>query len=353
LEKKIKVLVVDDSVFMRNVLVNLLNQDPEISVCGTATNGNDALQKIAQLSPDVVTLDVEMPVLDGISALRRMMQDGPLPVIMLSSLTRQGAKVTLEALEAGAFDFVTKPAGAPLKNIEDISLELREKIKHAAKYPASRITAYNPPVEPVQRDKAAAGAGAGNATKLVAIGCSTGGPQALYRFIPELPADLPAAVVVAQHMPPGFTRSLAERLDVLSHLHVKEAEPGDAITRGTVYIAPGAFHMEVVGGADRAGWFIRLTGEDLGFRYRPSVDYLLTSAARHCREKAVGVVLTGMGADGAKGVIAIKEAGGKTLAEDESTCVVYGMPKMAVQTGRVDKVVPLTAIAAEIVQAVR
>lgn len=350
--KKIKVLIVDDSLFMRSVLASVLSQDPEISVCGAAVNGADALDKIALLAPDVVTLDVEMPVEDGISALRRIMRDCPLPVVMLSSRTRRGENVTLEALELGAFDFVTKPAGAPLKNVETIGAELREKIKQAARCPVGRMKALTPRASVPKAAKPVI-ADCDGVPKVVAIGCSTGGPQALYRIIPELPAELPAAVLIAQHMPPGFTRSLAERLDALSRLRVKEADQGETVVPGTVYIAPGAFHMEIAAGTSRPDWIIRLTGENPDLRYRPSVDYLMTSAARNCRGKAVGVVLTGMGADGAKGIIAIKEAGGKTLAEDEASCVVYGMPKMAVQTGRVDKVALLADIAGEIELAVQ
>jgi two-component system chemotaxis response regulator CheB len=351
LTKRIKVLIVDDSLFLRSVLTSLLEDDPEIIVCGTAVNGADALEKAALLAPDVITLDVEMPVEDGISALRRIMERDPLPVIMLSSRTRQGERVTLQALELGAFDFVTKPAGAPFANVETIGAELRAKIKAAAKCPIERLGRSVRAAWPAA--PAPAVPAGGEAARVVAVGCSTGGPQALYRIIPALPAELPAAVLIAQHMPPGFTATLAERLNFLSRLTVKEAEPEEKVTAGTVYIAPGASHLEIAPGKNRPGWFIRLSREERGFLYRPSADCLLTSVARVCRTKAVGVILTGMGADGAKGIIAVKEAGGRTIAQDEASCVVYGMPKMAVQTGRVDRVAPLAAIATEIELAVR
>lgn len=340
----IKVLIVDDSAFMRKVLSEMIDSEESLTVIGTATDGKDALNKIKLLNPDVITLDVEMPIMDGISCLKQIMQTFPKPVIMLSSGTDHGAELTIKALDEGAVDFVAKP-----KNIFDIKNdkkrnEIIEKISIAKNinFKYSKYKTDDDNVILVQNSKVI--------KNIIAIGSSTGGPKALQSVIPYLPGDLPAAVLIVQHMPPGFTNTLAERLDTKSKLVVKEAVHKEKVLAGHAYIAPGDSHMLVEVNA-KGDIIINLDKSPPVSGHRPSVDVMMSSLSDTGLKNIIGVILTGMGADGSNGVKKLKEINKSfIIAQDEETSVVYGMPKMAVQTGAVDKVVSLDKISDEIIQ---
>ncbi len=340
----IKVLVVDDSAFMRKVLSDLFTADADFTVVDTARNGKEAIDKVKRIKPDLVTMDVEMPVLDGISALETIMKESPVPVVMVSSLTREGADATLKALEKGAVDFVAKTAG-PISSIDQIRTEILAKCRAATRANVRQLV--RPPAPPPPPPKPPAFAPSTD-ERIVAIGTSTGGPRALQEVITRLPGNLPCPVVIVQHMPAGFTKSLADRLNSLSALTVKEAQHGDVLTPGLTVIAPGDFHMTL----EREGYktVVRLNQEPPVGGHRPSVEPMLESVARIYGPRAVGVILTGMGHDGSRGMKAVKNARGFTIAEDQSTTVVFGMPKAAIEIGAIDKVVPLPGIAAEIVR---
>lgn len=349
--RQVRVLVVDDSAFMRRIISDLLAGDPEITVAGTARDGQDGVEKVLSLRPDVVTMDVEMPRLDGYGALKELMARCPTPVVMVSSHTRAGAEATIRALTLGAVDFLAKPSGSISLDMATVRDELLAKVKAAAGAVVRprRVLAELPPLRREARPVPAAPLpGLLPPRRLVVIGCSTGGPGALHQIIPRLPADLPAGVLVVQHMPPGFTRSLAQRLDEISAIRVKEAEEGDAILAGQVLLAPGGRHM-VLGGQDR----IRLTDEPPVHGVRPAVDPTLEAAIPLYGPRLLGVVLTGMGFDGARGVAALKKAGGLCIAEHPSTCVVYGMPRAVVEMGLADQVLPVHEIPAAIVRFAR
>lgn len=344
--KRIGVLVVDDSAYMRKVISNMIQTDEAIYVIDTARNGLDAIDKIKALKPDVVTLDVEMPELDGLSALQRIMKECPTPVIMLSSLTREGNETTIKALTIGAVDFVAKPSGTISLDIEKVKNDLISKIKTSARaviknltVPVPRISKAAIPVSiPVTR------LASNVPSKLVIIGSSTGGPNALQQVIPRLPENIPAAILVVQHMPPGFTKSLANRLNECSLVHVSEAKDGDIMQAGKVYIAPGGFHLVL-----RSKAILGLNQEAPVHSVRPAVDVTFDSALKLYGSQIVGVILTGMGYDGSKGMAALKNLGGKTIAQDEATSVIYGMPRVIVEMGKADKVLPIQKIADEIV----
>jgi len=349
----IKVLVVDDSEFMRKAISSMLQEDPEIKVIGMARDGIEAVQMVQELKPDIVTMDVEMPRMDGITALKEIMQKNPVPVIMVSSLTTEGAKVTLEALELGAVDFIPKNLAELSVNIVKIKSMLIDKIKTIGKRgivrkrPVSKTTEKQieiPKEMPKVRTTGERKVG------IVSIGTSTGGPKALQEIIPKLPKDFPVPVVIAQHMPPNFTKPFAERLNQLSHLHVKEAEEGESVKPGIVYVAPGRGHMRI----KRRGieTYVSISEEKEEFIYRPSVDFLMFSVADCFPGRSLGVILTGMGNDGAKGCKRIKETGGRVFAQSEESCVVYGMPRAVVEAGIADKVIPLEEIAGEIINSV-
>lgn len=349
-KQKIKVLVVDDSAFMRKVISDMLSNDEEIIVVGTAKNGQDGIEKAQLLKPQIITLDVEMPVMDGITALEKLLELDPAPkVIMLSSLTNNGGEATMRALEAGAIDFVPKPTSSIIHfNIDDIKQDLIQKIKNAA---TSNTLCYtgqcNGPVKP-KRQPIERVESRSNLKYIVAIGTSTGGPRALQEVIPYLPADLPAAVLIVQHMPPGFTKSLAMRLDSLSDINVKEAEDGDILKPGWAYLAPGDYHISInkVSGEYHIG-----TNQEMPMTgHRPSVNYMMNSLAACGHKNLIAVMMTGMGSDGSIGIAKIKANGGRTIAQNEATCVVYGMPKAAVAVGAIDKIVPLNEIAKEIIK---
>ncbi len=354
----IRVLVVDDSAFMRKVISDLINQAPGLEVVGLARDGADALKKIQELKPDVITMDIEMPVLDGMSALERIMQTNPVPIIMLSSLTREGAEKTFKALELGAVDFIPKPSGQISLDIDKIQNQLVEKIliaagtknKIANRGNWSRSAREILPTIPSSKINLADRHH--ELHKLVLIGTSTGGPKALQEVIPTLPSGIDAAIMIVQHMPPGFTRSLAERLDSMSRVKVKEAEQGEKVVPGCAYIAPGDAHMLVkahVFGPDRSLNIVLDKSPPRG-GHRPAVNSMMESAAEQFWSHMVAVVMTGMGNDGAEGIKLIKEKKGKIIAEDKSSCIVYGMPKAAAETGVVDKVVPLSEIGEWIVR---
>ncbi len=346
----IKVLVVDDSAFMRKALSSMLQEDPEIKVVGTARDGMEAIQMIRDLKPDVVTMDVEMPRMDGITALKEIMSKNPVPVIMVSSLTTEGAKVTLEALELGAIDFIPKNLAELSVNIVKIKGMLVEKIKTIGKRGVVKRKVVPRPAEVPKIEPPKVRVTTERKVGLVSIGTSTGGPKALQEIIPKLPKDFPVPIVIAQHMPPNFTRPFAERLDQLSQLSVKEAEEGETIKPGIVYIAPGRGHMRL----KRRGieTYISISEDREEFIYRPSVDALMISVAECFPGRSLGVILTGMGNDGAHGCKKIKESGGRVFAQNEETCVVYGMPRAVVELGVADKVVPLEEMAGEIINAV-
>ena len=342
--RKIDVLIVDDSAYMRKVITNMLQSDEDIFVVDTARDGLDALEKIKKWKPQVITLDVEMPRMDGLTALQKIMQDCPTAVIMLSSLTQEGSETTIKALTLGAVDFVPKPSGAISLDIAKVKEELIAKIKVCAR--AALKNVHTVPLLMQVRPKAPiVQATGGVPDKLVIIGSSTGGPNALQQVIPRLPADLPAAVLVVQHMPAGFTNSLATRLNDISRLSVKEAAEGDILRTGQVYIAPGGNHMVLEGSHT-----IRLNSNPPVHSVRPAVDVTMESVIANFKGPLIGVILTGMGYDGAKGMAAIKSVGGKTIAQDEATCVVYGMPRVVVEMGKADKVMPITEIAQGIVE---
>lgn len=338
----IRVLIIDDSAFVRQALQRMLRDDPELEVVGAACDGKQGVEKVLELKPDVVTLDIQMPRMGGLEALERIMAEHPVPVLLLSSLTRQGADVTLRGLELGALDFVDKSSVGSM-NILTLADELRAKLKLLARVPASRLVARaGAPLRPPARAR--------GGVDVVVIATSTGGPPALQAIIPRLPASMPAAVLVVQHMPEGFTRSLAERLAIRSPLPVREAEDAEVVSSGQVLIAPAGLHMKLRRRGERVK--VWLDEEPKGALHRPSADVLMAAAAKVYGSRTLGVILTGMGSDGVLGLRAIREAGGQALAESEETCVIYGMPKAALQAGVVDKSVPLHRIAEEILHAV-
>ena len=355
--KKIRVLIVDDSMFMRKAIKRMLGLAPDIEVLDTASDGREALQKIAELKPDIVTLDVRMAGMDGITALEHIMKEHPTPVLMLSSLTQEGAEVTLRALELGAIDFIDKTRAESTMDITLLANELIAKVRAIAGVDVekvrSQVADVSAPSEKAEVVIPASPRPAGGRpakVDIVAIGTSTGGPPALHALITRLPQDFPVGVIVVQHMPPGFTKPLADRLNTQSSLTVSEAVEGDVVLPGRVLIAPAGRHLKLKKQNGRC--VVRLDDEPLDALHRPSVDVMMESAAKVCGMRTLGVLLTGMGSDGAKGMRAIKESGGRTLAESEETCIVYGMPKSAVEDGVVDKVVPLYRMVAEMLREV-
>ena len=334
----IRVLVVDDSALMRKLIPQMLAGDESIEVVGTAMDGSFCLKKIEELKPGVVTLDLEMPGMNGIEALKEIMRRQPLPVIVFSSHSTEGASVTMKALGLGAFDFVPKPKDATA-HMAETARELIAKVKAAAECKLKPRLLSGLPQKP---DKAPASSAA--PSKLVAIGVSTGGPQALEYVLSQLPGDFPGAIAVVQHMPEGFTDMFARRLDEICPLQVKEAQSGDALLRGRVLICPGNRHMKVR--RLSMGDVVALTDEPRVNGHRPSADVLLRSVAEQFKTSAVGVLMTGMGDDGAEGLGAVKREGGMTIAQSEESCVVYGMPKAAIERGYAVRVVGLDVMGA-------
>lgn len=397
----IRVLIADDSAFMRKVLSDLFAAQPDFEVAGTARNGQETVDKARELVPDLITLDVNMPVMDGLEALDIIMREHPTPVVMLSSLTQKGTEQTVKALALGAVDFISK-AGGSISSIDGISSEILEKCRAAAKAHARKTMAVpspaaqgppvmkrislpqrqgykppepvavkppepvkpvnpytvrrnnpllkrnaNPPVPPSKPSAVPMKDMGRGAEKLVVIGTSTGGPQALQNVITRLPGNLPCGVVIVQHMPAGFTKALADRLDSISDISVKEAEDGESIKPGKVYIAPGNYHLRI-----RNGTQIVLGDDPPVGNHRPAVNVMFSSVAPLGR-KLVAVIMTGMGCDGCDGMREIKKAGGYSIAQDEPTCVVYGMPKAVVDAGLADEIKPVQNIAQAIVEAVK
>jgi two-component system chemotaxis response regulator CheB len=361
-EDTIKVLVVDDSAFMRKVIADILNSDEKIEVIGTAVNGEEAIIKMLSLKPDLITLDVEMPVMDGLVCLQSIKKLSDTPVLMISSLTHEGAETTILALEYGAIDFITKP-----KNIFDMSsaekkAELICKVKAIYELYNKNADDFNIK-DPIKinsiKEKAETvvkcGRNASSASdikKIVAIGISTGGPKSLREVIPFLPADLPAAVLLVQHMLPGFTKPLAERLNSISEIEVKEAEDNEVIKAGCVYLSPGDQHMKVkLNECNKL--IVKLSSEPPVGGHRPSVDVMMESLSETGLSNIIAVIMTGMGGDGSKGIKKIKWVNkGYVIAQDEKSSIVFGMPKVAIETGAVDIVVPLKEIANEIIRMV-
>ena len=334
-KKTIRVLVVDDSALMRKLISNLLDKDPEIDVIATAIDGCFALTKVEQMKPDVVTLDVDMPRMDGLTALGEMVSRYRTPVVMLSSLTNRGAALTMQALEKGAVDFVCKPNGTA--NLAEMADELISKVKAAARANMSPLSGI-PSAAPASKTGRTGGQGSGSG-RIIAIGASSGGPNALRHLLPRLPADIDAGIVIVQHMPESFTAMLAHWLNEICELSVKEAEPGDLALPGRVLIAPGSLHMKAR--KTPHGCEVLLDGGALVNGHRPSVDVLFRSVAREFGAHATGLILTGMGGDGAAGLGEIKAAGGHTIAQDKDSSAVYGMPRVATEKGYAEKVLPL------------
>ncbi len=347
-EPMVRVLVVDDSAFARLSIIKQLRSDPEIETVGFARDGIEALEKIKELKPDVVTLDVEMPRMGGLETLERIMSEEPTPVVMLSSLTDKGTEITIRALELGAIDFFLKSSRATSVGLYGLSNDLNTKVKLSARAGRARIQVITKRMGMLPQPKKFSKRHFSTLSRVVVIGSSTGGPGALYELIPNLPADIPASVLVVQHMPPVFTKSLADRLNELSQVEVKEGEPGDVVREGRVLIAPGNYHMVM-----KMDHKIGTNQKPPVLGLRPSVDITMQSVAQVFGAPTIGVVLTGMGSDGTKGAAAIKAAGGKIAAQDEATCVVYGMPRSVAESGNADRIVPLPHMADEIIRMCR
>lgn len=342
---KIRVLTVDDSALMRQVLATLLAKDPEIQVIGSAPDPYIAREKIKALNPDVLTLDVEMPKMDGITFLEKLMRGHPMPVVMVSSLTEAGCQTTLRALELGAVDFITKPKIDLREGMEDIAQDLIAKVKAAAAANMKRLIGEKRTVSSVAATvsgQASSYAMIKTTDTIIAIGSSTGGTEAVKDLLETLPPNTPP-ILITQHMPERFTKTWADRLNSLCRISVKEAQDGDSVLSGHALVAPGGYHMTL----ERSGarYTVRINQDPPVNRHRPSVDVMFASVARYAGANAVGVILTGMGNDGAKEMLTMKQAGAFTIAQDEASCVVFGMPKEAIKAGAVEKVLPLNDIA--------
>jgi two-component system chemotaxis response regulator CheB len=340
---KIKVLVVDDSAVVRKIFSEELSKYPDIQVIGVAPDPYVAREKIVNLKPDVITLDIEMPRMDGLTFLKKLMKYYPLPTIIVSSLTPQGGKLTLEAMEIGAVDVIGKPGAA--YTVGDMSAQLAEKIRAASRV---RLTKRDDSAE-TRATGEPLRALAQTSNKVIAIGASTGGTEALKKVLTKMPPNSPGIVIV-QHMPANFTTAFAARLNELSQISVKEAEDNDSVTPGTALLAPGNFHMILRRSGGR--YYVEVKTGPMVHHQRPAVDVLFKSTAKYAGANAIGVILTGMGADGAEGLLEMKNAGAGTIAQDEKSCVVFGMPKEAIKLGGVDKIVSIDQIASEIIKMV-
>src|SRR6266700_2144417 len=338
--KATSVLIVDDSAFVRQVLTEMLSSDPSINVVGAAPNPLVARDMIKTLNPDVLTLDIEMPRMDGLSFLERIMSLRPMPVLMISSLTQKGADTALKALEMGAVDYVAKPTVGLAQGFAKLKDEIVEKVKAAA---MARVRPL--PAEMTQAAPAPLGAAFNSSEKIIAVGASTGGVEALQELLTAFPADAPA-IVVTQHMPATFTASFAHRLDNCCFVSVSQAKDGERVLPGHVYIAPGGYHLELA--RNGANYVCRVHDEPLVSGHRPSVDVLFRSVASAAGANAVGIILTGMGKDGAAGLLEMRRAGASTVGQDEDSCVVYGMPKAAHDCGATEIELPLNKIPAHV-----
>ena len=350
---KIKVLVVDDSAVVRSTMAEILGADPEIEVVGTAGDPFAAAKRMEQVTPDVITLDVEMPRMDGLTFLRKIMTQHPIPVVMCSTLTEQGTETLLRALEYGAVDIIQKPRLGTRQFLEESRIRITDAVKAAARANLRKLAAPRMTVQTkLSADAVLSGPAPRPMTlqtteKVVVVGASTGGTEALREFLEAMPMDCPGIVIV-QHMPEMFTAAFAKRLDGICRITVREAADNDTVLRGQALIAPGNRHMLLKRSGAR--YYVELKDGPLVRRHRPSVDVLFRSAARYAGPNVIGVIMTGMGDDGATGMKEMKDAGAQTLAQDEATCVVYGMPGEAVKAGGVDKILPLERIAPEVVR---
>lgn len=341
----VKVLVVDDSALVRSLLAEIIRSDPGLQLVGAAPDAYVARDMVKQFSPDVITLDIEMPRMDGLSFLEKLMAARPTPVLMISTLTEAGAEATLQALELGAVDFIPKPKLSIAAGIQAYRELILEKLHQVARV---RVVGTRKKTSaPVAAGEKLAPRRLMGTEKLIAIGASTGGTEAIKDVLMQLPANVPG-IVITQHMPPGFTRSFAQRLDRLTRLHVVEAAGGERILPGHAYLAPGNFHLLVErSGAD---YVVKLSDAEPVHRHRPAVDVMMKSVAQAGGKNVLGVLLTGMGKDGAQGMADIRAQGGYTFAQDEASCVVYGMPREAVAMGAVDAIVPLDDIGAALLE---
>lgn len=372
--KKSKLLVVDDSAFMRKLISDFFADHLQVEVVGTARNGKDAIKKIQLLKPDVVTLDVEMPEMNGLDALKEIMQVCPVPVVMLSSTTQSGTDNTLASMEFGAVDFVAKPSGTISLDLHKIQDELVHKVIEATKIPIaklkkpiSRTATITNKIKPIQTNVAKASFMPKakvpaierptkkvdwnkSSKKIILIGTSTGGPRALQEVITKIPANIDAPILIVQHMPAGFTKSLATRLDQLSQIHVKEAEQGDILQKGTAYIAPGGYHLKIRKIGSTFAVVLDQT-EPPRSGHRPAVDVMFEDISQYSDFDKIAVIMTGMGYDGSKGLVELKKSGNViAIAESAETCIVYGMPKAAVETQLVDEVADVDDIAQTIMK---
>jgi two-component system, chemotaxis family, protein-glutamate methylesterase/glutaminase len=359
---KKRVLIVDDSAFMRKLISDFLASSDQLVVVGTARNGQDALAKIKSLKPDVITLDVEMPEMNGIEALKLIMADCPLPVVMLSSTTEMGAENTLTAMELGAVDFIPKPSGTISLDLHKIKDQIIEKVVAASGVQVSRLASRQTkqtlvesplnrkPKESHFNQLHTSKVWSKSKEKIICIGSSTGGPRALQHVLTKLPASIKAPILVVQHMPPGFTKSLAVRLNALSAIEVKEAENGEILKRGTAYIAPGGFHLKIKN--ERNNLVVQLDQEEAPRKgHRPSVDVLFESISILKDFDKIAVIMTGMGADGSKGLVKLKKDGNtQAIAESKDSCIVFGMPKAAIATNLIDDVENVENIAHSIMK---
>jgi len=340
----IKVLVVDDSAFMRKAISTMLDKDPGITVVGTANNGQEGLDMVRSLDPDVVTMDIEMPKMDGLTALRHIMMESPRPVLMVSSLTTEGAESTLKAMELGAVDFIPKQLSKVSLDIIKIEKDLIARVKTVAARKMRHVTARpkRKRVAPVAPKPSAAVSGR-PVRDVVAIGVSTGGPPVVQKILSSLPADFPASIIIAQHMPAAFTGPFAARLNSVSKLNIKEAETGDVLKPGHVFVSPGGRHIVLDQKISRVD--VVVTDEPAGELYKPSANVMISSVAKAVGKRGLGVILTGMGYDGCEGVRDLKAKGGRALAQSDSTCVVYGMPKAIVDENLADEIIDLDDMA--------
>ena len=353
MNKKIRVVVVDDSALVRGLLSEIIDRQPDMQCVGAAADPLLAREMIRDLSPDVITLDIEMPRMDGLDFLQRLMRLRPMPVVMVSTLTQRGADVTLKALELGAVDFVSKPKIGVADGLRQLGLDITDKIRTAAQARVRRLAAAPLPAVPgtaLPTPASMLPLGRLSTEKIIFIGASTGGTEATRELLVKLPPDSPA-VMITQHMPPGFTKSYAARLDGLCRIRVAEAVDGERVLPGHAYIAPGGFHLSVQ--RSGANYIARVQDGEPVNRHKPSVDVLFDSAARVVGRNALGVMLTGMGADGARAMRSMRDAGSFNLVQDEASCVVFGMPREAIAQGAAHEVLPLARIAPRLIEWLR
>ena len=344
----IRVMVVDDSPLVRKIASDILNEDPGIEVIATAANAEFAIQKIPKIKPDVITMDIEMPGMGGLEAIKKIMIENPIPIIVLSAFAKRGAELTLQALENGAADFITKPVGSLSGGIDRVSKELKEKVKNVAKIDIKKLNNQMQIENKAFAGKIERALLKRGIYEIVAIGTSTGGPVALKTVLQGFPENFPVGIVVVQHMPPVFTKAFAERLDSICQIQVKEAQDGDSILPGTALIAPGDFHMTVTNFNNNPHVLLHKWEPVSG--HRPSVDVLMHSVAREYSNKAIGVIMTGMGKDGAEGIHELKKRGGWIIAQDQETSVIFGMNREVVKNGDADEIIPVNEISKRIIE---